>query len=176
MTPASGCSRRSAISGPYGGGGSGPGNNGPWGGPTYGGPFPSTPGTPNPGSNRGPGGRDIDVTSPSLREYTDPAQDITFTLKEGETDLADDNGQKRAFVTDGRKLQKSKDQHYREIAAHWEGSRLVSEEKDARYGRIRRSFELSGDNRQLDEYVSMEVDRSTVMIHYVYDIVPDRAR
>jgi len=35
-------------------------------------------------------------------------------------------------MTDGRKLQKSKDENYQEIAAKFDGTRLVSDEKDPR--------------------------------------------
>ena len=157
--------------GPYGGGpGNGPYGGGPWGG---GGPFPGS-GGPYGGGNRG-AVRD-ESSNPALREYLVPPINMTFDLKTGETDLTDADGEKRVFATDGRKLQKSKDQNYREIAAHWEGSRLVTQEKDPLGGQIRRTFELSGDGRQMDEYITMDVPRSraSLMIHYIYDVVPGK--
>ena len=62
-----------------------------------------------------------EAQSPAMREYIYPATDVTFVLKDSEADLTDDTARKRVFYTDGRKLQKSKDDNYREIAAHWEG-------------------------------------------------------
>ena len=166
--------RNDPDNGPYGG----PGGNGPYGGGPWGGgyPFPGPGGNGPYGGNRGGrSGRD-QADSPAMREYLVPAISVTFALKTGEADLIDESGQKRAFLTDGRKLQKSKDENYREIAAHWEGSRLVAQEKDPLGGQIRRSFELSGDGRHMEEYVSLSLprSRSSVMIHYVYDVVPGK--
>ena len=144
--------------------------NGPYGGN---GPFG---GGPN-GGNRGGGyGDESETQSPAMREYISPATDVTFILKDSEADLTDDTARKRVFYTDGRKLQKSKDDNYREIAAHWEGNRLVSEEKTSNGERVRRMFELSADGRRLDEEVYLDAtrSRSAVTIHYVYDINPNR--
>ena len=111
-----------------------------------------------------------------MREYILPARTVTFTLKDGEAGLTYDDGRKRVFYTDGRKLQKSKNETYREIAAHWEGSRLVAQEKGPQGQQVRLTFELSGGGRQLDEYISLSTDRnrSSVMLHYVYDILPEK--
>ena len=54
---------------------------------------------------------------------------MSFALKSAEVDVTDDQYHKMAFFTDGRQLQKPKDDSYREIAAHWDGSQLVSDEK-----------------------------------------------
>lgn len=111
-----------------------------------------------------------------MREYIYPATDVTFVLKDSEADLTDDAARKRVFYTDGRKLQKSKDDNYREIAAHWEGNRLVADEKLAGGEHVRRTFELSADGRRLDEEVYLDAirSRSAVTIHYVYDINQNR--
>jgi hypothetical protein len=159
--------------GPYGGGYPYPGN-GPYGGGPWGGSGPYG-GNPN-GRNRG--GYDADdneTQSPAMREYIYPATDITFMLKDSEADLTDDAARRRVFYTDGRKLQKSKDDNDREITAHWEGNRLVADEK-LNGEHLRRSFELSGDGRQLDEEVDLDATRyrSAVTFHYVYDINTNR--
>lgn len=114
--------------------------------------------------------------SPAMREYVYPASEVTFILKDNEADLTDDTARKRVFFTDGRKLQKSKDDNYREIAAHWEGNRLVADEKLQGGERVRRVFELSQDGRQLDEEVDLDATRarSAVTLHYVYDINTSR--
>ena len=144
--------------------------NGPYGGPNGGGPN-----GPN-GGNRGGYGDSSEAQSPALREYIYPATDVTFVLKDSEADLTDDLARKRVFYTDGRKLQKPKDDNYREIAAHWEGNRLVADEKLSGGEHVRRTFELSSDGRQLDEEVYLDAtrSRSAVTLRYIYDINPNR--
>jgi hypothetical protein len=91
-----------------------------------------------------------------------------------EVDLMDDQNRKRALITDGRKLQKSKDANYQEIAAKWEGNRLVTEEKDPRGNKMSGTFELSYDGMQLYETLHMTLGRNNtpVVIRYVYDQAP----
>jgi hypothetical protein len=92
-----------------------------------------------------------------------------------EVDLVDDQDRKRAFMTDGRKLQKSKDPKYEEIAAHWDGTKLVTDEKSPRGGKMSRTFELSPDGRQLFENLHMESsgrNSHSLDLHFVYDIPP----
>ena len=159
--------------------GNGPmGPNGPMGGNGPYGGGPNGPNGPNGsnGGNRGIYDEDSDARSPAMREYVYPATEITFALQNSEVDLTDDAARKRVFFTDGRKLQKSKDDNYREIAAHWEGTRLVAEENVPQGGKLRRTFDLSADGRQVDEYINLEAtrNRSAVSIHYAYDIDPSR--
>ena len=165
--------------GPYGGG---PYGGGPYGGGPLGRPYPGNgpyggngPNGPN-GSNAGGYGDSSEANSPALREYIYPATDVTFVLKDSEADLTDDTARKRVFYTDGRKLQKSKDDNYREIAAHWEGNRLVADEKLPGGEHVRQTFELSSDGRQLDEEIYLDAirSRSAVTIHYVYNINTNR--
>jgi hypothetical protein len=98
---------------------------------------------------------------------------MSFSMTGAEVDLQDDHDRKRAFMTDGRKLKKSEDDNYQEIAAKWDGSRLVTDEKSPRGGKMSRSFELSSDGRQLYENLHIESSgRSSrsLDVHYVYDI------
>jgi hypothetical protein len=99
--------------------------------------------------------------------------------KDPEVDLTDDLNRKRALFTDGRKVQKPdpKDDSYEEIAAHWDGSRLVTDEKGPRGGKMSRTFELSYDGAQLYEMLRLTVGRSNtpVDIRYVYEPVPASA-
>jgi hypothetical protein len=87
-------------------------------------------------------------------------------------DLVDDRDRKRAFMTDGRKLQKSKDANYQEIAAKFDGKRLVTEEKSPRGDKMSRTFELSEDGRQLYETLHMTTGRNNtpLVVRYVYDL------
>ena len=102
-----------------------------------------------------------------------PANSLTIAQKDAEVDLTDDQSRKSVFYTDGRQVQTSTDDKYQEMAAHWEGSRLVSEEKGARDGKIVRTFELAPGGQRLYETLKLDNSRSgsPVVIRYVYDIV-----
>ena len=165
--------RQGGRRGPSGNAPGGPqGGNGPYGGGQRG-------GNPNGGNPGDYGSRnDSEVQSPAMQEYIYPATGVTLVIKDSEVDLSDDAARRRVFYTDGRKLQKPNkdDNNYREVAAHWEGPRLVSDEKSPAGEQVRRTFELSSDGRQLDESISLDAtkSRSAVMIHYVYDINTNR--
>jgi len=107
-----------------------------------------------------------------MRELFMPPKTIRLSMTGAEVDLVDDRDRKRAFMTDGRKLQKSKDENYQEIAAKFDGTRLVSDEKDPRGNKMSRTYELSSDGRQLYETLHMTSGRSntSLVIRYVYDI------
>jgi len=125
------------------------------------------------GPHGGYGGRggESDEERQKMQELFTPANAITLSMTGAEVDLMDDRNRKRAFITDGRKLQKSKDANYQEIAAKWEGHRLVAEEKDPRGNKMSRTFELSYDGMQLYETLHMTVGRNStpLVIRYVYD-------
>jgi type IV secretory pathway VirB10-like protein len=106
-----------------------------------------------------------------MQELFTPANAITLSMTGAEVDLTDDQNRKRAFMTDSRKLQKSKDANYQEIAAKWEGNHLVTEEKDPRGNKMSRTFELSYDGMQLYETLHMTVGRNNtpLVIRFVYD-------
>ncbi len=118
------------------------------------------------------GGGESDEERQKMRDLFTPARAITFSMTGAEVDLVDDRDRKRAFMTDGRKLQKSKDESYQEIAAKFDGNRLVTDEKDPRGNKMSRTFELSYDGRQLYETLHMTTGRSNkpLVIRYVYDI------
>jgi hypothetical protein len=166
--------RNSAGNGGYGGsrrmGGGYPGGGYPGGG------YPG-------GGGGGYGGRrmgqnESDEDRQRLAELLNPSRILTLAeaTKNVEMDAFDDQQRKRAFFTDGRKLQKSKDDNYQEIAAHWDGARLVSDEKNPGGGKMSRTYELSYDRTQLYETLHMSVGRNTpVDIRYVYDQAPGAA-
>jgi len=106
-----------------------------------------------------------------MREMMTPAREIQFSATGAEVDLTDNLDRKRAFMTDGRKLQKPKNSSYAEIAAHWDGLRLVTDEKDPRGNKMSRTFELSADGMQLYETLHMVRGRSNtpVVVRFVYD-------
>jgi hypothetical protein len=127
-----------------------------------------------PGGRRGGyggGGEESDQERQKMQELLTPANAITLSMRGAEVDLMDDQNRKRAFMTDGRKLQKSKDPNYQEIAAKWDGNRLETEEKDPRGNKMSRTFELSYDGMQLYETLHVPVGRNNtpLIIRYVYD-------
>jgi hypothetical protein len=128
-----------------------------------------------PGGGHGGYGRrggESDEERQKMHELFTPAKTITLSMTGAEVDLMDDRDRKRAFMTDGRKLQKSKDESYQEIAAKFDGNRLVSDEKDPRGNKMSRTFELSSDGQQLYETLHMTTGRNNTphVIRYVYDI------
>ena len=131
------------------------------------------------GHRGGTGGGESDQERQKMHELLSPPMTMTFSMTGAEVDVMDDHDRKRAFMTDGRKLQKSKDDNYQEIAAKWDGSRLVTEEKSPRGGKMSRTYELSPDGRQLYENLRIESsgrDNRSLDVHYVYDILPEAGK
>lgn len=114
-----------------------------------------------------------------MHELLSPPKTMTVSMTGAEVDLLDDRDRKRAFMTDGRKLQKSKDDNYQEIAAKWDGNRLITDERSPRGGKMSRTFELSPDGRQLYENLRIESsgrNNRSLGVHYVYDILVEADR
>lgn len=108
-----------------------------------------------------------------MQELLNPGRQLTVTeaSKNAEVDLTDDQQRKRALFTDGRKLQKSKDANYQEIAARWNGKQLATDEKSPRGNKMSRTYELSYDGTQLYETLHMTLGRSNTpfIVRFVYD-------
>jgi hypothetical protein len=108
-----------------------------------------------------------------LEQLIRPPSSLTFAIQSGQVDLTDNHYSKLVFYTDGRKLekQKKKDDANREISAHWEGTRLVTDEKTPRGSSMSRTFELSSDGRQFFETVHIDRGKSKglLVIRLVYD-------
>jgi len=122
------------------------------------------------------GGGESDRERQKMHELLNPPTTMTFSMTGAEVDLLDDRDRKRAFMTDGRKLQKSKDENYQEIAAKWDANRLVTDEKSPRGGKMSRTFELSPDGRQLFENLhiaSSGRNNRSLDVHYVYDMLAE---
>jgi len=129
------------------------------------------------GGYGGPRG-ESDEQRQKMHELLSPPSKMSLSMTGAEVDLLDDRDRKRAFMTDGRKLQKSKDDNYQEIAAKWDGNRLVTDEKSPRGGKMNRSFELSSDGRQLYETLHMDSGRSnrSIDLRFVYDMPPTESQ
>jgi hypothetical protein len=123
------------------------------------------------GGHRGGGGRETDGDQQGMQELLAAPNAMTIAQKDAEVDITEDQAHKLALFTDGRKIQKSKDQNNQQIAAHWDGTRLVTDEKSPRGGKMSRTYELSYDGKQLYETLLVPVGRSNsqVSIRYVYD-------
>jgi len=144
---------RTGVGFPYPGGGGG--GNGPYGG--------------GPGG-RGMGGEDND-NSERMLSLVRPAYSQTIAVKDAEVDATNDRDDKLVFFTDGRKIQKSKDNSSQQISAHWNGSQLVTDERGPQGKKMSRTLELTPDGRQLYETWHIENVRSGsgIVIRYVYD-------
>lgn len=162
--------------GPGGPGGSGNpgGGNGRIGFP----PFPGGGGNgPYGGNGRGGmGGNDSDLTQ-KLFEQVRPDASQSITLMDAEVDSLNDHGDKMEFVTDGRKIEKSKNQSLQEIPAHWDGQKLVTDEKGPQGRKLSRAIELSPDGKQFYETWTIENGKSgsPIIIRYVYDAADEYA-
>jgi len=162
------------------GGGSG-GGSGPYGGGVHGRIGGGYPGGGGPYGGRGGGSQrgSSDEDRQKMQALLTPADSLIIAQqkdKDVEVRVTDDQNHQRVFYTDGRKIQKSKDDRYQEISAQWLGNRLVSEEKSPRGEKMERTFEVASGGEKL--YVTLNVggdrSRSAVYIHYVYDIVHEK--
>jgi hypothetical protein len=160
--------------GSYPGGGGYPGGGYPGGGYPGGGyPGGGYPGGGG-GNGRGNSGRDTE-TDERLEQLVRPSRSLSFAIKsaDAEVEVTDEHYNKLALFTDGRKLQKPKEDSYQEIAAHWEGTRLVTDEKTPQGSKMSRTFELSVDGRQFFETLHIDRGKSKglLTIRYVYDVL-----
>jgi hypothetical protein len=124
------------------------------------------------GGRRG-GGGESDQDRQKMQEVLTPSRALTVAeaKKDVEIDVFDDQERKSALFTDGRKVQKSKDNTTQEISAHWDGNRLVTDEKTPSGKKMSRTYELSYDGTQLYETVQFTRGRSnsSMSVRYVYD-------
>ncbi len=159
--------------------GGGRGNGGVWGGgggyPGGGGGYPGGRGGGGGGGGNGrprnSGGDDSDSDHQTLADALNSPETLNFAQKDGEVDLTSNaEGFQRTYYTDGRKIEKSKDDANHERAAHWDDIRLVSEEKGPRGGKITRTFEPAPGGQQLFETVHYEGGRlGPIDVRFVYD-------
>jgi hypothetical protein len=121
----------------------------------------------------GGGGNDNDADREKMQEVLNPSRGLTLAeaKKDVEVDVFDDQQRKTAIYTDGRKLQKTKDSNNQEVLAHWDGNRLVTDEKTPSGKKMSRTYELSYDGTQLYETLKLTRGRSDsqISIRYVYD-------
>src|SRR5260221_5075134 len=106
-----------------------------------------------------------------MKGVVEPARSLTVAeaKKDVEVDVFDDQQRKTAIFTDGRKLEKSKAANNQEVAAHWEGNRLATEEKSPNGQKMSRTYEISYDGTQPYETLRLTkgCSKSPIRIRYV---------
>jgi hypothetical protein len=91
--------------------------------------------------------------------------------------VTDDRARKLVYYTDGRKIQKSKDDSMQAVSAHWDGTQLVTDEKGPRGKKMSRTLELSADGKHFYETWHIENGRSgTIVVRYVFDAAEEYER
>ena len=141
-------------------------------------PIPGSGGNgPYGGSGRGMGGGDSE-TSQRIFEQVRPDYTQNISLMDTEVDSLNDHGDKLIFFTDNRKIEKSKNEALKEIPAHWDGQKLVTDEKGPQNRKMSRTIELSPDGRQVYETWRIENGKSgaPITIRYVFDAADEYAR
>jgi hypothetical protein len=125
------------------------------------------------GGYGGRGGGESNEDRQKMVAFLQPAQQLTISQKEPEVDVTDDADRKVVLYTDGRKIEKSKDQTNQEMDAKWDEFRLNAEGKDPRGNKYQRSYEVLEGNQQLRETLLLKVGRNKteISIRYVYDLV-----
>ena len=99
--------------------------------------YPSGGGGPYSGQQNT--GQNIEA-NPKMQPLIHPSGLLDIELKSPEIDVTDDDQHKLSLYTDGRKLQKSKNSNDQEVAAHWTGSQLLTDEKSPLGGKMSRTF------------------------------------
>jgi hypothetical protein len=148
---------------PYPGGtGSGGGNNGA--------------GNPRSRGANGSPSSELSVNNPEIEEYTTPAGQLTFLMKDNEIDLTDDSSRQRTYFTDDRRVAKAENQKPsdpKQFDAYWEDVKLVSKDELPHSVRVTREFTPQPGGRQLIEHVTIETNHSNgyVELNLAYDRV-----
>jgi hypothetical protein len=162
MHQASGTNSTPRTNGPQIGWPGGGGMGGPYGGSRNGNPNNYPQADPNRAYEKVQ-----DLIDPSIRVHLaqlDPKQPVV--------ELTGDQGKKLEFYTDGKLPDKPSDPNMRMIVAHWDGNKLVTDEKLEKNGTLSRTYELSEDGLQLFEEVHLVTGKKNdrpVTIRYVYD-------
>jgi len=124
-----------------------------------------------------PQGGDSDADRAALQDLFTPDHRLSLSQrmdKDPENDITGDQDRKRALFTDGRKLEKPKDtgNGYQEIAARWDGNKLVTDEVGPKKGKVSRTYELAPDGLQLWETIHATDSKGNkpMTVRFVYEI------
>lgn len=109
-----------------------------------------------------------------LRDLLVPPPSLRITQQGADIHVVDDRDRLRVLVTDGRKLEKSKDPAHQEVRASWDDYRLVAEEKGPQGNRVTRAYEVLEGNRQLVLALGFAYGprKTSVYLRFVYDLNP----
>jgi hypothetical protein len=128
------------------------------------------------GGNRRPQA-DNDADRAAMQDFFTPDQRLSLSQKmdkDPEIDVTGDQDRKRALFTDGRKLDNPKDtgNSYQQIAAHWDGNKLVTDETGPKKAKISRTYELSPDGLQLWQTIHATDSKGNkpMTVRFVYEI------
>jgi hypothetical protein len=129
------------------------------------------------GGGRHPSQSESNTDRASIQDLFTPDHQLSLSQrmdKDPEIDVTGDQDRKRALFTDGRKLDKPQatGSNYQEIAAHWDGPRLVTDEKGPHGAKVSRTYELSPDGMQLWETIHTTNSKNSnpMTVRFVYDI------
>jgi hypothetical protein len=137
--------------------------------------IPGVGGMGHPGGRGGSGGMGRDSGSNEQvarwRDLVDAPEQLQITQKGPEIDMTDPQYRERELFTDGRSLEKPKDEMQIPVKAHWNHEALATEEKGPNGEKISHSYELAADGRQLTDTLTLESKRlsAPVIIRSVYD-------
>jgi hypothetical protein len=123
------------------------------------------------GGGMGRGDSGSDENRARLRELVDPPEQLKVAQKGPEIDMTDPEYRERELFTDGRKIEKSKDERQVPVKAYWGGNQLVTEEKGPNGEKISHRYELSEDGKQLTDTLTLESKKlsTPIIIRSVYD-------
>src|SRR5277367_231295 len=147
-----------------GGGGGYPGGGG-------GGGYPGGGGS----NRRSPTDSYSDADRALMSDLMNPSYSLMVVPKANEVEMSDEQDRKRAMYTDGRKVEKSTSDAFREVTAKWDGDRLVATEDGPKKGTIERILSPADGGAQLYETFRVLDTKSntTLTVRYVFDRVQD---
>jgi hypothetical protein len=125
----------------------------------------------HPGGQRG-GSSGSDEQHARLRDVVRAPDQVSIAQKGPEIDLTDTDNHVRKLFTDGRKLEKPKnDSTETQIKAHWDHETLVTEEKGPNGAKISHSYEITNEGKQLADTLTLETKQlnTPIIIRSVYD-------
>ncbi len=121
------------------------------------------------GQRRGSGS---DEEHARLRDVVRAPDQVSIVQKGPEIDLTDTENHVRSLFTDGRKLEKPKEDSTKtQVKAHWDHGTLVTEEKGPNGAKISHSYEITNEGKQLADTLTLESKKlnTPIIIRSVYD-------